>query len=82
MAEEKDMLDKLAAQVAASAPKSAGAKSASASPVTSAPGKYRVKLKDNPEVVIDADDRLAAIQAYKRLCGVNSTIHEFTVEAV
>lgn len=42
--------------------------------------KYKVQLKDNPELTVEAFDRLDAIAAYKRECGIISTVHEFRVE--
>ncbi len=44
--------------------------------------KYRVSLKWNPEHVVEGFDRLDAIDAYKRHCGILSTPHEFKVEPV
>jgi hypothetical protein len=46
---------------------------------------YRVKLKDCPPIVVpvaDARDRLDAVEVYKKLCGVLTTIHPFEVAEV
>jgi hypothetical protein len=40
---------------------------------------YRVQLRDNPELVVSAGDRLGAIEEYKRRCGIVSTVHNFSV---
>lgn len=44
--------------------------------------KYRVSLKWNPEHIVEGFDRLDAIEAYKRHCGILSTPHEFKVDPV
>ncbi len=46
------------------------------------PGFFRVKLKDCAEFIVKADDRLDAISAYKKLCGVQKTEHECSVQYV
>jgi hypothetical protein len=43
------------------------------------PGRFKVWLKDNPALVVAAGDRMAAVDEYKRRCGIISTVHEFTV---
>lgn len=46
--------------------------------------KYRVQLLSfgNPEVEVEAADRLDAIEAYKKHCGILATPHKFKVEKV
>lgn len=48
--------------------------------------KYRVRLKDGyntcPAKVVEGVDRLDAIEAYKRECGINATPHPFDIELV
>lgn len=49
-------------------------------PAASALKRYKVGLKWNPDHVVEGYDRLDAINAYKKLCGILATPHEFTVE--
>jgi hypothetical protein len=44
--------------------------------------KYRVSLKDNPELVVEAWDRKDAEDKYKATCGIISTVHPFSVTEV
>ena len=41
--------------------------------------KYRVSLVYNPELIVEAADRLGAIEAYNEKCGILSTIHKHKV---
>lgn len=41
---------------------------------------YAVKLKDCPRLIVESEDRLGAIQLYRKFCGIRSTEHEFAVE--
>lgn len=44
--------------------------------------KYAVQLKYNPRMVVAAEDRLDAIEVYKKRCGIIRTEHSFEVYAV
>ena len=41
---------------------------------------YAVKLPDCPRLIVAADDRLGAIQAYRKFCGILKTEHDFAIE--
>lgn len=44
--------------------------------------KYRVSLVHNPELEVDAEDRLDAIEKYNAACGIIATIHKHSVKLV
>ena len=58
------------------------AKSKTDEPAPAESGKFRVQLKDNPPLVVEAADRLAAVEEYDRTFGILGTIHKHSVEAV
>jgi hypothetical protein len=43
---------------------------------------FEVSLKDNPKYVVAADERLSAIETYKRNCGIIKTENDFSVTQV
>lgn len=46
------------------------------------PRKFRVKLKDNPPVVVTARDGLDAIEQYQNYCGIIATPHKYEIDEV
>lgn len=44
--------------------------------------KFRVKLRDNPALIVNAYDRLEAQFIYMKTCGILGTIHPFEIERV
>ena len=49
---------------------------------TDVPKRFRVILKDHPEVIIPANSREEAIGRYNQLCGILRTEHEYSVTPV